>query len=106
MEALALVQASLEHLHELGQVVLRPRLGRHFEVGGDDVVHVREEQGVALGTVLVSEVDGMITTFGKPAIYFVPSELTELDRVQHVDAVDAPADRRLPQYCFEDAPGR
>jgi hypothetical protein len=48
----------------------------------------------------------MIATFGKPAIYFVPPKLTELDRVQHVDAVDAPADRRFPQDRFEDAAGR
>jgi len=91
-----------------------PALWGEGELGFDQVVHVPQSDGVALGAVFVGEIVADGTTVfndrsggrGGAAIDLVAAERGKDDGREDMDGADAPLDGRLPEDGLEQATGR
>ena len=122
VEALAVTSAAIEHVEMLsGAVVLREfwaiffeAVIDNFEMGFDDIGDILQQGGGALlSLVFDDDADsgdafsvhcsgGGLTGLGAD---FVATDIGKADGLEDMDAVDDPADLRLPINCLKNATG-
>ncbi len=113
MEMLPLAGAAVEDVQMLSHRIVRPRLVGQFEVGLDHVGHIAQHRG---GTLLAVFVDVGRQPGGGASLHrlahvarrqfsanLITTDGLEAHRVEHVDAIHHPANRRLPVNGLQDA---